>query len=37
MERRGFTLIELLVNLPDNPDIPRLQRGAWGQLGYVPQ
>jgi prepilin-type N-terminal cleavage/methylation domain-containing protein/prepilin-type processing-associated H-X9-DG protein len=26
-----------LVNLPDNPDIPRLQRGAWGQLGYVPQ
>ena len=26
-----------LRNLPDNPDIPRLQRGAWGQLGYTPQ
>ena len=26
-----------LVNLPDNQDIPRLQRGAWGQLGYTPQ
>ena len=26
-----------MVNLPDNPDIPRVQRGAWGELGYVPQ
>jgi prepilin-type N-terminal cleavage/methylation domain-containing protein len=26
-----------LVSLPDNPDIQRVQRGAWGQLGYVPQ
>ena len=22
--------------LPDNPDIPRVQRGAWGKLGYEP-
>jgi prepilin-type N-terminal cleavage/methylation domain-containing protein/prepilin-type processing-associated H-X9-DG protein len=26
-----------LVNLADNPDIPRVQRAAWGQLGYTPQ
>ena len=24
------------VDVPDNPDIPRVQRGAWGKLGYEP-
>jgi len=28
---------QALVAIPDNPDIQRVQRGAWGQLGYTPQ
>ncbi len=24
------------VDVPDNPDIARVQRGAWGKLGYEP-
>ena len=27
---------QALVNAPDNPDIQRVQRAAWGQLGYTP-
>lgn len=30
------TAEEFLVNASGNPDIQRVQRAAWGQLGYTP-
>lgn len=28
---------QLPENISDNPDIRRVQRAAWGQLGYTPR